>query len=102
MAVILAAGLCALIAVLPHYGGAVATAAAFVALPAVLVQVLRTRVRAPLSAEIYRDEKVMAGLVNILRELFPLLAEGERWTQLRITQTRMRLGRFPIEPRGRR
>ncbi|MEK8105799.1 hypothetical protein NKG94_12850 [Micromonospora sp. M12] len=102
VAAILATGVCALIAVLPHYIGAAATVAAFVVLATILVNSLRRNVRAPLNAEIYRDEKVMAGMVNILRELLPLISENERWLELRITQTRMRIGRFPIEPRGRR
>ncbi|MGC4846391.1 hypothetical protein ACLQ3F_04095 [Micromonospora sp. DT15] len=102
VAAILATGVCALIAVLPHYVGAAATVAAFIALPTVLVNSLRKGVRAPLNAEIYRDEKVMAGMVNILRELLPLIAKNEQWLELRVTETRMRIGRFPIEPRGRR
>jgi uncharacterized membrane protein YjjP (DUF1212 family) len=99
---VLAAGVCTMIASLPDGAATVATAAAFLALAATLMSYLRSRVRAPLAAQIYRDEKVMAGVVNILRELLPLIAENERWAQLRITQTRMRIGRFPIEPRGQR
>ncbi len=59
----------------------------------------RGRVIAPLREEIQRDEQAAVRIVSTLRETFLAVSREAGWSSARVTHDRMRLGRFPIEPR---
>lgn len=67
---------------------------------AIIVTALVRRWTAAIRRQLRRDELSMIDLVNWLRELFPLVAEEEKWdsTQAKLIQTR--LERFPIGVEG--
>jgi hypothetical protein len=72
---------------------------------AILIAALVRRWTTTLRRQLRRDELSMIDLVNMLRDLFPLVSEEGKWdsTQIKFIQTR--LERFPIgveSPKARR
>jgi hypothetical protein len=50
-----------------------------------------------LREQVRRDELIMVDVIGMQREIFPLLAREEKWSQARLFLTQKRLERFPIE-----
>ncbi|ADL46901.1 MULTISPECIES: hypothetical protein [Micromonospora] len=99
LAVLVLVGLVAAVSASDWWTGAGVAAGATVVV-AWFAGTFRRSVVKPLLSQIYRDEKLMVATVNMLRELLPLLSHDERWSEVRQDRSRLRLGRFPIEPRG--
>ncbi|MEU4792628.1 hypothetical protein ACFWRG_22475 [Micromonospora tulbaghiae] len=99
LAVLVLVGLVAAVSASDWWTGAGVAAGATV-IVAWFAATFRRSVVKPLLSQIYRDEKLMVATVNMLRELLPLLSHDERWSEVRQDRSRLRLGRFPIEPRG--
>ncbi|MET8067465.1 hypothetical protein [Micromonospora sp. NPDC005313] len=99
LAVLLLVGLVAAVSASDWWTGAGVAAGATVIVAWFAATFARSVVK-PLLSQIYRDEKLMVATVNMLRELLPLLSHDERWSEVRQDRSRLRLGRFPIEPRG--
>ncbi|WP_349876903.1 hypothetical protein ABIH81_22705 [Micromonospora sp. HUAS YX12] len=99
LAVLVLVGLVTAVSAADWWTGAGVAAGAAV-IVAWFAATFRRRIVKPLLSQIYRDEKLMVATVNMLRELLPLLSHDERWSEVRQDRSRLRLGRFPIEPRG--
>ncbi len=65
-------------------------------LSAILMAALARSWAVATSKQLRRDELSMIDLVNMLRELFPLVAEEEKWDNTRNKFIQTRLERFPI------
>ncbi|MER5268280.1 hypothetical protein ABTZ99_39930 [Actinosynnema sp. NPDC002837] len=48
-----------------------------------------------------RDAMVMVSLSRTARDLLPVVAQDEQWSELRLATTRARIARFPISERSR-
>ena len=65
-------------------------------LSATLIVAIARGWTAAIRKQLRRDELSMIDLVNMLRELSPLVAEEEKWDYTRNKLTQIRLERFPI------
>jgi hypothetical protein len=63
---------------------------------AVIIVILVRSWTAQMRKQLRRDELSMIDLVIMLRELWPLVAEEEKWDDTRNKSTQIRLERFPI------
>lgn len=54
------------------------------------------RVRRRVRSEVYRDEKCAVEMVNMLREILPIVAEEECWGTVKTAGYRLRFRRFRI------
>lgn len=54
----------------------------------------------PLQKRVARDAKAAVDIVEIVRELLPIVSRHEGWSELQTEMVRSRLSRFPIGPGG--
>jgi hypothetical protein len=66
---------------------------AVIAIEALLVFRLLSRIR----EQVKRDALVMADIVNVQREVVPLISREEKWSPSRLSLMQKRLERFPID-----
>lgn len=57
-------------------------------------------VEAPLRVRLARDARAIVGVVGLVRELMPLVAQHEEWNELQMHLMSSRVSRFPIGPSG--
>ena len=65
---------------------------------ALIIAALSQRLITLLRKQVSRDELIMIDLVNMQRQLLPLLARDEDWSSVQSILAQKRLERFPIEP----
>ncbi len=61
---------------------------------------IRMALEAPLRSRAARDAAAAVQVVGLLRELMPLIAEHEGWSQLQLLSFSSRVSRFPIGSGG--
>jgi ABC-type transport system involved in cytochrome bd biosynthesis fused ATPase/permease subunit len=76
-------------------GWAVASAAAAAAV--IVITLMAQWLIVQMREQVNRDELVMVDLIGMQREIWPLLARREKWSQARNYLTEKRLEQFPIE-----
>ncbi len=62
-----------------------------------VASILHLSLLLPLRRRVRRDARATMAIVDFLREVIPLVAERERWSQTRVRVADARIARFPID-----
>jgi hypothetical protein len=54
----------------------------------------------PLRKRLARDARSIVDSVGLIRELWPLVADHEKWNELQVQVFKSRVARFPVGPKG--
>jgi hypothetical protein len=54
----------------------------------------------PLRKRLARDARSIVDAIGLIRELWPLVADHEKWNELQVQMFTARVSRFPVGPKG--